>query len=101
MTRNCTATKTHHFDSRELPLQIELLTHCTRGDTLKSVTMGPNNLLSVNLFASTVQTSLDWLATEHPDRVVEVRVATYHTVQSMAGTTHRHGAPPAVVKKSP
>ena len=59
------------------------------------------NPTNLDLLATGVRTSLDWLATEHPGRSVEVRVPPYRAVQILGGTTHRRGTPPAVVEMSP
>ena len=72
----------------------------TRGDALKAATTALGNMQDDELVASGVRTSLDWLATEHPGRAVEVRVPPYRAVQILGGTTHRRGTPPAVVEMS-
>ena len=73
----------------------------TRGDAIKAATTALGNLQDDELVASGVRTSLDWLATAHPGRAVEVRVPPYRAVQILGGTTHRRGTPPAVVEMSP
>ena len=73
----------------------------TRGDAIKAATNALDNLQDDELVASGLRTSLDWLATEHPGRAVEVRVPPYRAVQILGGTTHRRGTPPAVVEMSP
>ncbi len=73
----------------------------TRGDAIKAATNALSNLQDDELVASGVRSSLDWLATEHPGRAVEVRVPPYRAVQILGGTTHRRGTPPAVVEMSP
>ncbi len=73
----------------------------TRGDANKAATNALSNLQDDELVASGVRSSLDWLATEHPGRAVEVRVPPYRAVQILGGTTHRRGTPPAVVEMSP
>jgi len=73
----------------------------TRGDAIKAATTALGNMQDDELVASGVRTSLDWLATEHPGRAVEVRVPPYRAVQILGGTTHRRGTPPAVVEMSP
>jgi hypothetical protein len=70
----------------------------TRGDAIAAATTALGNLPDDELVASGVRTSLDWLATEHPGRAVEVRVPPYRAVQILGGTTHRRGTPPAVVE---
>ena len=72
----------------------------TRGDAIKATTTALGNMQDDELVASGVRTSLDWLATEHPGRSVEVRVPPYRAVQILGGTTHRRGIPPAVVEMS-
>ena len=72
----------------------------TRGDAIEAVTTALNNLKDGELVASGVRTSLDWLATQHPGRAVEVRVPPHRAVQILGGTTHRRGTPPAVVEMS-
>jgi hypothetical protein len=72
----------------------------SRGDAIKAATTALGNLQDDELVASGVRTSLDWLATEHPGRAVEVRVPPYRAVQILGGTTHRRGIPPAVVEMS-
>jgi len=72
----------------------------SRGDAIEAATTALDNLQDVELVASGVRTSLDWLATEHPGRSVEVRVPPYRAVQILGGTTHRRGTPPAVVEMS-
>jgi len=72
----------------------------TRGDAIKAATTALGNLQDDELVASGVRASLDWLATEHPGRAVEVRVPPYRAVQILGGTTHRRGTPPAVVEMS-
>ena len=72
----------------------------TRGDAIKAAVTALGNLQDDDLVASGVRTSLDWLATEHPGRSVEVRVPPYRAVQILGGTTHRRGTPPAVVEMS-
>ena len=72
----------------------------TRGDAIKAATNALSNLQDDELVASGVRSSLDWLATEHPGRAVEVRVPPYRAVQILGGTTHRRGTPPAVVEMS-
>ena len=72
----------------------------TRGDAVKAATTALGNLHDDELVARGVRTSLDWLATEHPGRAVEVRVPPYRAVQILGGTTHRRGTPPAVVEMS-
>ena len=72
----------------------------TRGDAIKAATTALGNLQDDELVAIGVRTSLDWLATEHPGRAVEVRVPPYRAVQILGGTTHRRGTPPAVVEMS-
>ena len=69
-----------------------------RGDAIKAATTALGNLQDDKLVASGVRTSLNWLATEHPGRAVEVRVPPYLAVQILGGTTHRRGTPPAVVE---
>jgi len=73
----------------------------TRGDAIKAATTALGNMQNDELVASGVRTSLDWLATEHPGRAVEVRVPPFRAVQILGGTTHRRGTPPAVVEMSP
>ena len=70
------------------------------GDAMKAATIALGNLQDDELVASGARTSLDWLATEHPGRSVEVRVPPYRAVQILGGTTHRRGTPPAVVEMS-
>ena len=70
----------------------------TRGDAIKAAMTALGNMQDDELVASGVRTSLDWLATEHPGRAVEVRVPPYRAVQILGGTTHRRGTPPAVVE---
>lgn len=72
----------------------------TRGDAIKAATTALGNLQDDELVGGGVRTSLDWLATEHPGRAVEVRVPPYRAVQILGGTTHRRGTPPAVVEMS-
>jgi len=72
----------------------------TRGDAIKAATTALGNLQVDELVASGVRASLDWLATEHPGRAVEVRVPPYCAVQILGGTTHRRGTPPAVIEMS-
>ena len=72
----------------------------TRGDSIEAATNALRNLHDDELVASGVRTSLNWLATEHPGRAVEVRVPPYRAVQILGGTTHRRGTPPAVVEMS-
>ena len=73
----------------------------SRGDAINAATTALGNLYDDELVASGVRTSLDWLATEHPGRAVEVRVPPCRAVQILCGTTHRRGTPPAVVEMSP
>ena len=73
----------------------------TRGDALKAAIDALGDLQNDGLVATGVRTSLDWLATEHPGRSVEVRVPPYRVVQILGGTTHRRGTPPAVVEMTP
>lgn len=73
----------------------------TRGDAIEAATTALGNLKDDELIASGVRTSLDWLATEHPGRAVEVRVPPYLAVQILSGGTHRRGTPPAVVEMLP
>jgi len=72
----------------------------TRGDAVEAAMTALGNMQDDELVASGVRTSLDWLATEHPGRAVEVRVPPYRAVQILGGTTHRRGTPPAVVEMS-
>jgi len=72
----------------------------TRGDAIKAATTALGNMQDDELVASGVRTSLDWFATEHPGRAVEVRVPPFRAVQILGGTTHRRGIPPAVVEMS-
>jgi hypothetical protein len=72
----------------------------SRGDAIKAATTALGNLQDYELVATGVRTSLDWLATEHPGRSVEVRVPPYRAIQILGGTTHRRGTPPAVVEMS-
>jgi hypothetical protein len=72
----------------------------SRGDAINAATTALGNLYDDELVASGVRTSMDWLATEHPGRAVEVRVPPYRAVQILGGTTHRRGNPPAVVELS-
>ena len=51
--------------------------------------------------AAAVRQSLDWFASAHPGRAVEVRVPPFRVVQILGGTTHRRGTPPAVVEMKP
>ena len=74
------------------------MTNVTRGDAIKAATTALGNVQDDELVASGVRTSLDWLATEHPGRAVEVRVPPYRAIQILGGTTHRRGTPPAVVE---
>ena len=55
----------------------------------------------VEIFATTVRSSLQWFAEQHPGRAVELRVPPYLAIQILGGTTHRRGTPPAVVEMSP
>ncbi len=73
----------------------------THGEAMGAVAVALGNLHNDELVAHGVRTSLDWLASEHPGRSVEVRVPPYRVVQILAGTTHRRGTPPAVVEMSP
>ena len=73
----------------------------TRGDAIEAATTALGNLQDNELVASGVRTSLDWLATAHPGRSVELRVPPLRAVQILGGTTHRRGTPPAVVEMSP
>ena len=70
----------------------------TRGEAVKAAANALGNLHDDELVASGVRTSLDWLATAHPGRAVEVRVPPFGAVQILGGTTHRRGTPPAVVE---
>jgi hypothetical protein len=70
----------------------------SRGDAINVAKAALGNLQDDGLVANGVRTSLDWLATEHPGRAVEVRVPPYRAVQILGGTTHRRGTPPAVVE---
>ena len=70
----------------------------TRGDAITEAITALGNLKDDELVASGVRTSLDWLATQHPGRAVEVRVPPYRAIQILGGTTHRRGTPPAVVE---
>ena len=72
----------------------------TRGDAIEAATTALHNRQDGELVATGVRTSLDWLATEHPGRAVEVRVPPDRAVQILGGTTHRRGTPPAVVEMS-
>ena len=72
----------------------------SRGDAIYTATTALGNLPDDELVACGVRNSLDWLATEHPGRAVEVRVPPYRAVQILGGTTHRRGNPPAVVEMS-
>ena len=73
----------------------------SRGDAFEAAAIALGNLQNSELVASAVRASLDWLATEHPGRSVEVRVPPFRVVQILEGTTHRRGTPPAVVEMSP
>ena len=70
----------------------------TRGDAIKAATTALGNLQDDELVANGVRASLDWLATEHPGRAVEVRVPPYRVVQILGGAKHRRGTPPSVVE---
>ena len=72
----------------------------TRGDAITEAITALGNLQDHEIVASGVRQSLDWLATEHPGRAVEVRVPPHRAVQILGGTTHRRGTPPAVVEMS-
>ena len=72
----------------------------SRGDAITKAITALGNLNDDGLVAIGVRTSLDWLATEHPGRAVEVRVPPYRAVQILGGTAHRRGTPPAVVEMS-
>lgn len=73
----------------------------TRGHAITEAITALGNPQDDELVAIGVRTSLDWLATEHPGRAVEVRVPPYRAVQILGGTAHRRGTPPAVVEMSP
>ena len=72
-----------------------------RGAALETATIALNNLQDIELVASGVRISLDWPATDHTGRSVEVRVPPYRVVQILEGTTHLRSMPPAVVEMSP
>jgi hypothetical protein len=72
----------------------------SRGVAIKAAVTALGNMQNDELVASGARTSLDWLATEHPGRAVEVRVPPYRVAQILGGTTHRRGTPPAVVEMS-
>jgi hypothetical protein len=77
------------------------MTKVTRVEVDLAVAKALANINDQDLLASAVRVSLDWLATQHPGRSVEVRVPPYRVVQILEGTTHRRGTPPAVVEMSP
>jgi hypothetical protein len=52
-------------------------------------------------YMDAVRQTMDWFATLHPGRSVEVRVPPFRVIQILGGTTHRRGTPPAVVEMAP
>ena len=68
---------------------------------LDLVNQALNNAQDETAIAQAVRLTLDFFASEHPGRSVEVRVPPYRVVQVIGGSTHRRGTPPAVVEMPP